>query len=551
MSGKASNGAQSPEVLLKKLRRLPPNMSCPNCGTSAPPGIGFGNICAKFKTFVCDLCKTSHQAISHRVKSISMSTWTLDEVNELTEERGGGNLVAAHVWLHNAPPFGSRYPGGVRPKQGDRIEIFKQFISDCYESGKFKATVPYVSANPSPPPVAPVSNSYPTPVSQPIQSVIKQSEPIKNIPTPKKTVEVDLLDMMSSSTNDFNSFPTDPIRSSASATNTPANDLFFQPQNTQQDSFSRNSSSGSFTDPFFQPLPQSQHSSTSGSFSDSFFQPKGQIDFSSRNSSSGSLASNNGNQQQEDIPSSGFSFISSAAPNGQPKAADPFTQSSTIDLLGANLSFAISAPSPQPPIPPAYQGQGQAHVLSLSMPYSHSQSLPLVPSPSPTSHTPSPPPPYSPSTGLYPLQYQGQSQQGQSPKISTPSVRSMPMTMPMGMSNFNASMAISGMSTHVLNSNTNSNSNSYMPNYLPAPSNFPNRNLGGMNNNNNNSSSSQNNSLNAFDFVNSEIRSQLPSGPNGNGTPNGNSNAYRMSGGPQDVRLANTLGSSTNQYNRY
>ena len=53
--------------LLKKLRRLPGNMVCSNCNTTAPKGIGFGNICVAFRTFVCNYCKTSHQAISHRV----------------------------------------------------------------------------------------------------------------------------------------------------------------------------------------------------------------------------------------------------------------------------------------------------------------------------------------------------------------------------------------------------------------------------------------------------------------------------------------------------
>jgi len=137
----ASNKAA--EDLLKKLRREAGNTVCPNCGTVAPSGIGFGSVCVKFKTFVCDLCKTSHQAISHRVKSISMSTWTMDEVQELTVQRGGGNDVACHVWLKNAPKYGGRYQGGTRPKVGDKVEIFKQFIADCYDMGKFRANTPY------------------------------------------------------------------------------------------------------------------------------------------------------------------------------------------------------------------------------------------------------------------------------------------------------------------------------------------------------------------------------------------------------------------------
>ena len=134
---------EKPELALKKLRRLESNMKCPNCGTPAPPGIGFGNMCIKYKTFICDLCKTSHQAISHRVKSFSMSAWTMDEVMELTLERNGGNFVALHVWLANAPPPGGKYPGGFRPKEGDKVEIFKQFVTDCYEHGKFRANSPF------------------------------------------------------------------------------------------------------------------------------------------------------------------------------------------------------------------------------------------------------------------------------------------------------------------------------------------------------------------------------------------------------------------------
>ena len=46
------------ENALKKLRKLEGNMVCPNCGTRAPPGIGYGNICVKFKTFVCNNCES-------------------------------------------------------------------------------------------------------------------------------------------------------------------------------------------------------------------------------------------------------------------------------------------------------------------------------------------------------------------------------------------------------------------------------------------------------------------------------------------------------------
>lgn len=47
----------SADAVLRKLRKLEANMICPNCETKAPNGVGFGNVCVKYRTFVCDLCK--------------------------------------------------------------------------------------------------------------------------------------------------------------------------------------------------------------------------------------------------------------------------------------------------------------------------------------------------------------------------------------------------------------------------------------------------------------------------------------------------------------
>ena len=53
----SSPSKATPDSEMKKLRKLEQNMVCPNCGTKAPVGLGFGNVCVKFNTFVCDLCK--------------------------------------------------------------------------------------------------------------------------------------------------------------------------------------------------------------------------------------------------------------------------------------------------------------------------------------------------------------------------------------------------------------------------------------------------------------------------------------------------------------
>jgi hypothetical protein len=104
-------------------------------------------VCIKFKTFVCNDCKSSHQAISHRCKSITMSDWSVAEVESLMDENGGGNLACRHIWLGGAPPPGGRYATGSRPKDGDRIDVFKKFILDAYEHGKFKLSEPYQSTH--------------------------------------------------------------------------------------------------------------------------------------------------------------------------------------------------------------------------------------------------------------------------------------------------------------------------------------------------------------------------------------------------------------------
>jgi hypothetical protein len=120
----ATSVSAAAESAVKKLARLPANTCCPNCGTQKK--FGFGTVCIKYLTFVCDACKTSHQAISHRCKSLTMSSWTMEEVLLLKKN---GNERARATWLATAPPVGQ----GGRPQQGDPIETFKAFVVNAYE----------------------------------------------------------------------------------------------------------------------------------------------------------------------------------------------------------------------------------------------------------------------------------------------------------------------------------------------------------------------------------------------------------------------------------
>jgi Putative GTPase activating protein for Arf len=90
-----SGPSAAAEAAVKKLARMGGNTICPNCGTEKK--FGFGSVCIKFLTFVCNECKSSHQAISHRCKSLTMSSWTDGEVLQLRTI--GGNDCARATWL--------------------------------------------------------------------------------------------------------------------------------------------------------------------------------------------------------------------------------------------------------------------------------------------------------------------------------------------------------------------------------------------------------------------------------------------------------------------
>lgn len=165
------------------MRREPANKVCPNC--LKEDKLGFDAVCFQFKTFVCSTCKSSHQAYSHRCKSVRMSNWTKEEVDTLKTENGGGargatlraaflfcvprsdmprlcepshspgclepnvtlrpfcgfpsthtgNAVCIATWLGNL-----EMRGGRRPAVGSEDRFFKQFVDAAYnQRAYFKA----------------------------------------------------------------------------------------------------------------------------------------------------------------------------------------------------------------------------------------------------------------------------------------------------------------------------------------------------------------------------------------------------------------------------
>lgn len=224
-----------------------------------------------------------------------MSTWTMDEVRSLTSEFNGGNLAALHNWLDSAPPFGGRYSGGSRPQKGSHIDVYKQFIVDCYEKGMFKATTPFVPPVGSSVSKLAVANAALIPTVQQVASVAApiqapavnffDDDSFDSAPIPRQTsapvISRSVDPFFGSGMPSFHSAGNSPMAGTTSSTSSGFD--FMNPQPTPPSSDflgAQNTTSGS--DFFFQPSQQNDFFSPPAApapqQSDDFFsQPAPQI----------------------------------------------------------------------------------------------------------------------------------------------------------------------------------------------------------------------------------------------------------------------------------
>ncbi|CAM9592848.1 unnamed protein product [Hapterophycus canaliculatus] len=84
---------------LRACQKEPGNKRCADCTERLPQ-----YIISDFNTFVCTACSGIHREFSHRVKSISLATFTEEEVAAV---KAGGNdasnkLYMARYLLHRA-----------------------------------------------------------------------------------------------------------------------------------------------------------------------------------------------------------------------------------------------------------------------------------------------------------------------------------------------------------------------------------------------------------------------------------------------------------------
>ncbi|ETW02012.1 hypothetical protein H310_06530 [Aphanomyces invadans] len=128
------------------------NRRCFDCNEMGPQ-----YICLDFNTFICTMCSGIHREFSHRIKSISMSTFTDTEVNNIIKV--GGNEAAHKYWL-------ARFDVNSQPSSNlnsrDRI---RNFIRDVYIDRRWVFEEPKprpepikqeVKKQPVPKPAAPV-----------------------------------------------------------------------------------------------------------------------------------------------------------------------------------------------------------------------------------------------------------------------------------------------------------------------------------------------------------------------------------------------------------
>ncbi|KAG8063558.1 hypothetical protein GUJ93_ZPchr0003g17078 [Zizania palustris] len=121
------------ERVVRGLLKLPPNRRCINCN-----GLGPQYVCTSFWTFICISCSGIHREFTHRVKSVSMSKFTTQEVEDL---QNGGNQRARESFLKEFDAQKMKLP------DSSNVNNLREFIKAVYverryAGGKFSERPP-------------------------------------------------------------------------------------------------------------------------------------------------------------------------------------------------------------------------------------------------------------------------------------------------------------------------------------------------------------------------------------------------------------------------
>ncbi|KAI3989980.1 hypothetical protein MKX01_003683 [Papaver californicum] len=111
------------EKIIRGLMKLPPNRRCINCNSLGPQ-----YVCPNFWTFICITCSGIHREFTHRVKSVSMSKFTFQEVDYLQR---GGNQRAREIFLKDWDLQRERLPSS------SNVVKIREFIKNVYVDKKY------------------------------------------------------------------------------------------------------------------------------------------------------------------------------------------------------------------------------------------------------------------------------------------------------------------------------------------------------------------------------------------------------------------------------
>ncbi|KAJ8763218.1 hypothetical protein K2173_025603 [Erythroxylum novogranatense] len=111
------------EKIIRGLMKLPPNRRCINCNSLGPQ-----YVCTNFWTFICMTCSGIHREFTHRVKSVSMSKFTSQEVEAL---QNGGNQRARDMYLKGWDYQRQRLP------DNSNVERVREFIKNVYVDKRY------------------------------------------------------------------------------------------------------------------------------------------------------------------------------------------------------------------------------------------------------------------------------------------------------------------------------------------------------------------------------------------------------------------------------
>nr|XP_027081427.1 probable ADP-ribosylation factor GTPase-activating protein AGD14 isoform X1 [Coffea arabica] len=111
------------EKIIRGLLKLPENKRCINCNSLGPQ-----YVCTTFLTFVCTNCSGVHREFTHRVKSVSMAKFSVEEVDAL---QAGGNERARQIYLKEWDPHRNYFP------DGSNLHRLRDFIKHVYIDRKY------------------------------------------------------------------------------------------------------------------------------------------------------------------------------------------------------------------------------------------------------------------------------------------------------------------------------------------------------------------------------------------------------------------------------